>query len=174
LTCVQSLRSRRLTGWVAGCGLAAAGSIQVCGGGFSALAGGPSAFFELGLRPSSFLRCRVGPWCPTPIHGLVLRVRHDRQDPGVELVAWVADPSWAGTEDEKRRDCQRSCQRHGSRARSRLGQGRCRRGWLRHGRSSRTPADRGTGIKPFPGRALSKHASRYRGHALRRGRVDHQ
>jgi hypothetical protein len=30
LTCVQSLRSRRLTGWVAGCGLAAAEPIQVC------------------------------------------------------------------------------------------------------------------------------------------------
>ena len=31
LTCVQSLRSRRLTGWVAGWGLAAAEPIQVCG-----------------------------------------------------------------------------------------------------------------------------------------------
>ena len=59
--------------------------LGVCGGGFSALAGGPSAFFELGLRASSFLRCRVGPWCPTPIHGPVLWVRHDLQDSAVEL-----------------------------------------------------------------------------------------
>ena len=44
LTCVQSFPSRRLAGWVAGCGLTAAVAYSgVWGGGFRTLANGASA-----------------------------------------------------------------------------------------------------------------------------------
>ena len=47
------------------------------GGGFRTLADGPSAFSELVLCVCSFRLCRVGRGCPTPVHGPVLRARHD-------------------------------------------------------------------------------------------------
>jgi hypothetical protein len=69
LTYVQSLRWRRLTGWFAGWGLAAAEPMQVCGvaGSVSWLVGAPPAV--VGLVASSFRFCRVGWGWPTPIHG---------------------------------------------------------------------------------------------------------
>ena len=78
LTCVQSLRSRRLTGWVAGCGLTAA---VACSGVWVAgsspwLVGPPPAV--VGLCGSSFRFCRVGRVWPTLVHGSPIRKQHDR------------------------------------------------------------------------------------------------
>jgi len=78
LTCVQSLWSRRSDGWFAGCGLAAAVACSgVWGGGFKALAGGPSACCGLDLCGSSFWFCRVSRGWPTPVHGSGLALQHD-------------------------------------------------------------------------------------------------
>ena len=61
LACVQSLRSRRLTGWVAGCSLAAAGVCRCVGGGSRTLAGGPSACCLMGSYGSSLPVLSGGP-----------------------------------------------------------------------------------------------------------------
>lgn len=88
LTCVQSLWSRRLTGWFAGWLLAAAEPMRVCGGTGSRpwLMGLPPAA-SFGYAGSSFRFCRVGPGWPTPLHGAGLRVRHD-------VAALTGRPSW--------------------------------------------------------------------------------
>jgi hypothetical protein len=97
LTCVQSLRSRRLTGWFAACRLAAAVAYSgVWVAGFLALAGGHSACSLLALCGSSFRFCRVRRACPTPVHGFWVGERHDCAGSGGELHLSLVSPDARG------------------------------------------------------------------------------